>query len=101
MSAASTSNRWLPGHLRRCSNHEQALCLTVVVNAIVVWTTEYMALAVNELRAGGREIDDAVLAHVSSAHNENIGFYGTFPIEVDRELAQLVGGYRLFRQASP
>lgn len=88
-------------HRHHEDQSEQALCLTVVVNAIVAWTTEYMALAVEELRAGGREIDDAVLAHVSPAHNENIGFYGTFSIEVDRELAQLVGGYRPLRQLSP
>jgi hypothetical protein len=29
---------------------EQALCLTVVTNAIVAWTTEYLALAVDERR---------------------------------------------------
>jgi hypothetical protein len=71
----------------------------VVTNAIVAWTTEYLGLAVAELRAGGRQIDDAVLAHISPAHNENIAFYGAFPIEVDRELAQLVGGYRPLRSA--
>ncbi len=62
-----------------------------------LWTTEYLGLAVAELRAGGRRIDDAILAHISPAHNENIAFYGTFAIEVDQELAQLVGGYRPLR----
>jgi len=47
------------------------------------------------------EIDDALLAHISPAHNENIAFYGTFSIEVDRELSQLVGGYRPLRPARP
>jgi TnpA family transposase len=46
----------------------------VVTNAIVAWTAEYLGLAVGELRSGGRHIDDEVLAHVSPAHNENIGF---------------------------
>jgi TnpA family transposase len=48
---------------------EQALCLTVVTNAVVAWTAEYLGLAVAELRSGGRYIDDEVLAHVSPAHN--------------------------------
>jgi len=48
------------------------------VNAVMAWTAEYLGLAVAELRSGGRRIDDEVLAHVSPAHNENIGFYGTF-----------------------
>jgi TnpA family transposase len=73
---------------------EQALCLAVVTNAIVAWTTEYLALAVAEQRAGGDQVDDEVLAHVSPAHNENVGFYGTFSFEVERELAQLIAGYR-------
>jgi TnpA family transposase len=76
---------------------EQALCLTVVTNAIVAWTTEYLALAVAERRAGSDHVDDEVLARVSPAHNENVGFYGTFSFEVERELAQLVAGYRPLR----
>lgn len=80
---------------------EQALCLTIVTNAIVAWTTEYLALAVGQLRAGGHQVDDEVLALVSPAHNENISFYGTFSFEVDRELAALAGGYRPLRRVGP
>ncbi len=76
---------------------EQALCLTVVTKAVVAWTAEYLGLAVADLRSGGRYIDDEVLAHVSLAHNENFGFYGTFSLEVASELAQLVDGYRPLR----
>jgi len=32
-------------------------------------------------------------------HNENVGFYGTFSFDVDRELAALADGYRPLRQA--
>jgi TnpA family transposase len=88
-------------HRHHQDQSEQALCLTVVTNAIVAWTTEYLALAVNQLRAAGRRIDDDVLAHVSPAHNENIGFYGTFSFEVATELAQLVDGYRPLRPSRP
>ncbi len=88
-------------HRHHENQTEQALCLTVMTNAIVAWTTEYLDLAVATLRAGGRPIDDDVLAHISPAHNENIGFYGTFTFEVDQELAQLVAGYRPLRTAKP
>lgn len=98
---SATPTRARSRHRYHEDQSEQALCLTVVTNAIVAWTTEYLGLAVAELRAGGRRIDDAVLAHVSPAHNENIAFYGTFSIEVDRELAQLVGGYRPLRPTRP
>jgi len=92
------------GHVRHRHHEdqsEQALCLTVVTNAIVAWTTEYLNLAVGQLRAVGRHVDDQLLVHISPGHNENIGFYGTFSFEVDTELAQLVDGYRPLRQVSP
>jgi TnpA family transposase len=41
-------------HRRHEDQTTQALCLTIVANAIVAWTTEYLALAVAELRASGR-----------------------------------------------
>jgi Tn3 transposase DDE domain len=39
-------------------------CLTIATNAVVTWTTEYNGLAVTALRRAGRDIDDAVLAHI-------------------------------------
>jgi TnpA family transposase len=78
----------------------QALCLTVVANAIVAWTTEYLGLVVAGLRTAGRQVDEQLLALISPAHNENVGFYGTFSFDIDRELAQLADGYRPLRQAS-
>jgi len=70
-----------------------------VANAIVAWTTEYLGLAVAELRSSGRQVDEDLLALISPAHNENVGFYGTFSFYVDRELAALAEGYRPLRWA--
>lgn len=39
-------------------------CLTLATNAIVTWTTEYNGLAATALRRSGRDVDDAVLAHI-------------------------------------
>ncbi len=60
--------------------------------------TEYCRLAVHSMRAAGRRIDDAVLAHISSAHSENIDFFGSIDVDIDAELAQLGStGYRPLR----
>jgi TnpA family transposase len=87
-------------HRRHEDQTSQALCLTIVANAIVAWTTEYLALAVAELRASGRRVDEELLSLISPAHNENVSFYGTFSFDVDRELAALAEGYRPLRQAT-
>nr|WP_243715358.1 Tn3 family transposase [Micromonospora sp. KC207] len=68
---------------------EQAWCLTVLTNAVVTWSTEYYSLAVHQLRAAGRHIDDEVLAHISPAHSENINFFGVITVDVEAELAKL------------
>jgi TnpA family transposase len=81
---------------------EQAWCLTLVTNAIICWMTEYLGLAVEERRASGITIDDPILAHLSPAHSEPVHFFGSIPIDVDKELAQLdATGYRPLRQHEP
>ena len=65
------------------------------------WTTEYHGLAVTALRRAGRDIDDAVLAHIWPAHHENVHFYGTHSVDVNGELAKLdADGYRPLRAAA-
>jgi hypothetical protein len=53
------------------------------------WTTEYYGLAVEQLRAEGRRVDDELLAHLSPAHSENVNFFGVIHVDVDAELAKL------------
>ena len=74
-------------------------CLTIAANAITTWTTEYLGLAVKELRERGRRVDDELLAHISPAQSENIGLFGTITVDIDHELAQLdPTGHRPLRQ---
>jgi hypothetical protein len=91
------------GALRRRHHEqqtEQMWCLTLATNAIVCWSTEYHGLAVGALRAGGRQVDDEVLAHIWPTHHENVHFYGTRSVDIDGELAQLdADGYRPLRPA--
>ncbi len=81
---------------------EQAWCLTMLTNAVITWTTEYYQLAVKDLRAGGRDVPDELLAHISPAHSENINFFGVITVDVEAELAKLdTGGWRPLRPAAP
>jgi hypothetical protein len=61
----------------------------VLTNAVICWSTEYYSLAVTELRAAGRDIPDALLAHICPAHSENINFFGVITVDVEAELAKL------------
>jgi TnpA family transposase len=89
-------------HRHLAQQTEQAWCLTLLTNSVVTWTTEYYGLAINQMRAEGRAIDDELLAHISPAHSENVNFYGTIAVEVDTELAKLdPAGYRPLRPRSP
>ena len=93
------------GALRRRHHEQQAeqmWCLTLATNAVVTWTTGYHGLAVTALRRAGRDIDDAVLAHIWPTHHENVHFYGTHSVDVDGELAKLGSdGYRPLRAPGP
>ncbi|WP_341770601.1 Tn3 family transposase [Actinomadura rubrisoli] len=73
---------------------EQAWCLTILTNSVVVWTTEYFGLAVQRLRADGKSVEDALLTHISPGRSENINFFGAIPVEVEAELAN---GWRPLR----
>ncbi|TVL87428.1 hypothetical protein CD790_33450 [Streptomyces sp. SAJ15] len=60
------------------------------------------SLAIAQMRAEGRAVDDELLAHISPAHSENVNFFGTINVEVDTELAKLdPAGYRPLRARRP
>jgi hypothetical protein len=66
---------------------------------VVTWTTEYYGLAIAQMRAEGRAIDDELLAHISPAHSENVNFFGTINVEVDTKLDP--AGYRPLQPRRP
>ncbi|MET8011285.1 Tn3 family transposase [Streptomyces sp. NPDC005271] len=89
-------------HRHLAAQTEQAWCLTLLTNSVVTWTTEYYGLAIAQMRAEGRAVDDELLAHISPAHSENVNFFGTIAVEVDTELAKLdPAGYRPLRSRRP
>ncbi|MGA6160412.1 Tn3 family transposase [Stenotrophomonas sp. NPDC087984] len=89
-------------HRHLAAQTEQAWCLTLLTNSVVTWTTVYYGLAIAQMRAEGRAVDDELLAHISPAHSENVNFFGTINVEVDTELAKLdPAGYRPLRPRRP
>ncbi len=86
-------------HLQQ--QNDQAWCLTLAANAITTWMTEYLGLAIEQLRSQGRRVDDTILAHMSPAQSEPIGLIGTITVDIDHELAQLdLTGHRPLREAA-
>jgi TnpA family transposase len=75
---------------------EQALCLSLVVNAIITWNTAYLELALEHLAAKRGRIDRDLLAHVSPALMEHVNPYGTYEFPVEAEYARQ--GFRPLRQ---
>lgn len=76
---------------------EQVWCLSLLTNAVVTWTTEYYGMAIGELRGQGREVPDELLSFIAPGRRENINFFGFITVDVEAELAKLIGGWRPLR----
>ena len=77
------------GHVRRRhldDQVDQALCLTLVTNATVLWTTTYLGDALDALRADGYHVTVEAAAHLTPAQHDHINFYGTYSFDVETEL---------------
>ncbi len=74
-------------HLQQQIDH--GWCLTLATTGILAWTTEYLRLTVERLRAQGRRVDEKLLAYLSPAYDEHIGLVGTITVDHDAEFAQL------------
>ena len=61
----------------------QAMCLNLITNAVVVWNTVYMQAVLDSLRAEGRSVEEDDVAHLSPARFEHVNPYGkyVFPLE--------------------
>ncbi|OGQ91473.1 MAG: hypothetical protein A2289_18380 [Deltaproteobacteria bacterium RIFOXYA12_FULL_58_15] len=61
---------------------DQAGCLNLVTNAVVVWNTVYMQEVVEQLRKEGHTIDDEDLKHLSPARFDHINRLGRYSFDV-------------------
>jgi len=61
---------------------EQALCLSIVVNAMIVWNTVYTQDALNQLRGAGELITTSEIEHISPLARKHIHLHGHYPFNL-------------------
>jgi len=64
----------------------QAHCLNLVTNTVVVWNTVYMWEAIEQLKREGRQIDEEDVRHLSPARYEHINVYGRYFFPIGEEM---------------
>jgi TnpA family transposase len=88
------------GHLRRKRGDElvnQASCLNLVTNAVILWNTVYMAEAVAQLKGEGYSVNENDLAHIWPSRYEHINVYGRYHFNIEE--ARRRKGLRPLRQS--
>ena len=66
----------------------QASCLNLLTNAVIVWNTVYMAAVLEELRQEGYPVRDEDVAHLSPARYEHINPYGKYRFDLEEEFSR-------------
>ncbi len=77
------------GTIRKASledQENQAGCLTLVTNAVIVWNTRYIAAIVEQLKNEGYQISDEDISHVSPCRFEHINKYGHYNFDIEKEM---------------
>ncbi|MEE9147851.1 MAG: Tn3 family transposase, partial [Candidatus Tectomicrobia bacterium] len=75
------------GKIRRRHHEEQinqASCLNLVTNAVVLWNTVYMSAVLDQLRAEGHQVSDGDVARLSPARYAHINPYGKYYFDVEQ-----------------
>ena len=63
--------------------NNQAACLNILTNAVIVWNTVYMQAALEALREEGYAVKDEDLVHLSPARFAHIHRYGKYHFDVE------------------
>ena len=77
---------------------EQALCLNVATNCVVLWNTVYMQAVLKEMESEGASIDPDDIGHLSPARFSHINRLGKYSFEFNAN--QYDGGLRGLRRNS-
>lgn len=64
----------------------QAACLTLFANAVVVWNTRYSQAIIDRYKAAGGIIDEDDLKHFSPCRFEHINKYGKLRFNINKEM---------------
>lgn len=66
----------------------QASCLNLVTNAVIVWNTIYMWAVMEQLKKEGHQIEEADVSHLSPARYEHLNVFGKYSFPVKEELSR-------------
>lgn len=86
------------GQIRKHGSEEQldqGLCISLVMNCIIVWNTVYMSRVLESLRREGLKFSDEDLTHLSPCRYRHINVYGKYFF--DLEATRQREGYRPLR----
>jgi TnpA family transposase len=81
------------GRIRKHSIEDQlnqATCLTIVTNAVVIWNTVYIQAAIEQIRREGFLIDDDILQYLSPVRFEHINVFGDYSFPVKEEMRRRI-----------
>jgi len=70
--------------------------LNLVVTAIILWNTVYLERSIQALRASGKDIDEALLPHLSPLGWEHINLTGDYIWRQNKHVEQ--GRFRPLRE---
>jgi len=81
---------WLAnkGQIRRKYEDEiqnQASCLILVTDAVIIWNTVYMAAVIDQLKSEGYPVQESDLAHLWPTRYEHINVHGKYKFNIDEE----------------
>ena len=74
------------GQLRRKRGDElvnQASCLNLVTNAVILWNTVYLAEAVAQLKREGYPVNESDLAHIWPTRYAHLNVYGRYHCNIE------------------
>jgi hypothetical protein len=74
----------------------RASCLNLVMNAVIVWNTVYMAAAVEQLKQEGYPVYETHLVHIWPTRYAHLSVYGKYHFSVEEARGQK--GSRPLRQ---
>ncbi len=60
----------------------RATCLSLLINAIIVWNTRYMSVALEHVRSMGHEVYETDLEHLSPLLSEHINLHGSYHFDL-------------------
>ena len=61
----------------------QAGCLNLVANAVIIWNTVYMAIAIEQLKKEGYPVRDSDLPHILPTRHRHVNFLGQYHFNIE------------------